>query len=90
MTCTKCGEIYNLLTDPPPDKDACKCGGKLIRRQDDQPEAIKTRLNLFHEVTEPLLNLLKEKGILVTIDGSHDTEEVFTLIQMELQRKGLV
>jgi len=90
LVCTRCGEIYNLETNPPPKDSLCKCGGKLTKRIDDQPEAIKTRLEYFHQITQPLLTILDEKGILVQIDGSHEAGEVFRLIQKVLVRKGLV
>ncbi len=89
VICTVCGQIYNLKTNPPPSPDTCTCGGKLIRREDDQPEAIKTRLGLFHQVTEPLLKILNEKGVLFKIDGSQSPEEVFSLMKKEIERKRL-
>lgn len=74
--CQKCHKIYNLKTDPPPQKNTCSCGGKLYQREDDQPEAIKTRLNIFHQVTVPLLEVLKTKRILFKVDASASPKEI--------------
>lgn len=68
------GNIYNLITNPPPeDLDA----EKLVQRPDDKPEAIKTRLEQYNEQTQPLINLLREKGILMEVDGERPIDVVF-------------
>lgn len=54
--------------------DKCNCGGELITRSDDNPEAIVTRLKAFREETIPAINLYKDK--LIKIDGEPDIEEV--------------
>src|SRR3989344_5330248 len=65
-TCEKCGEIYNSITRPPQKPDVCdKCGGKLVQRKDDTPEAIKRRLQLYHEQTRPILDKARDEGILL-------------------------
>jgi adenylate kinase len=63
--CKSCGEIYNILNVKPKKDGICdKCGGELIQRSDETPEAIKERLNLYKKETQPLINYYKEKGIL--------------------------
>ena len=47
-----------------------KAGGRILQREDDQPEAIRERLRLYHERTEPLLHRLREEGLLRVVDGS--------------------
>ena len=79
VVCEKCGTVYNLITNPPPD-GKCKCGGNLVQRPDDQPEAIKRRLEAYHRVTAPLTNVLKKEGILVEVDG----ERPITVISTDL------
>ncbi len=67
------GTIYNLITNPPPqrvDKE------KLVTRDDDLPEAIKERLELYHKVTAPLIGVLKNDGILVEIDGERSIDVI--------------
>jgi len=67
------GAIYNLITDPPPegiDQD------KLILRDDDKPEAIKKRLALYRELTEPLVAELKKETEVIVVDGERPIEVI--------------
>ncbi|MFI5241268.1 MAG: adenylate kinase family protein [Microgenomates group bacterium] len=69
------GEIYNLITDPPPaEVDA----DKLVQRDDDKPDAIKVRLNLYKERTEPLISELGKDSKVVKVDGARPVEEIQT------------
>lgn len=76
VSCSLCGQGYNLMTQPKPkDKEKCdKCGGKLIQRKDDAPEAIKKRIGDYHKETFPILENYKEK--LITVNGEKNIEEV--------------
>lgn len=67
-TCTKCGEVYNLITSPPP-SGKCKCGGELVLRDDDQPPAIKRRLAIYRSQTHPVFERAVAEGIGIEIDG---------------------
>ena len=65
LICSKCGAIYNLLTLKPKKEGICdKCGGKLYRREDDKPEVIRERLNIYRKQTEPLIDYYTKKGLL--------------------------
>ena len=65
LICSKCGAIYNLLTLKPKKEGICdKCGGKLYRREDDKPEVIRERLNIYRKQTEPLIDYYARKGLL--------------------------
>jgi len=65
LICSKCGAIYNLLTLKPKKEGVCdKCGGKLYRREDDKPEVIRERLNVYRKQTEPLIDYYAKKGLL--------------------------
>jgi len=65
LICSKCGAIYNLLTLKPKKEGVCdKCGGKLYQREDDKPEVIKERLNVYRKQTEPLIEYYAKKGLL--------------------------
>jgi adenylate kinase len=77
--CAACGEIFNLITDDKPlsDNTCKKCGGELIQRDDDQPDAVRKRLRLFHERTEPILNVARKEGVLLEIDGQRPINEIF-------------
>lgn len=81
-TCASCGEVYNLVTSPKPSDPAkCdKCGGRLIQRDDDYPEAIQKRLSEYRNNTLPVLELARKQGILLEIDGEKSIED----IQIEL------
>jgi len=88
-TCEKCGTVYNLITNPPPG-EKCKCGGNLVHRQDDKPEAIKKRLMEYKEKTEPVVEEFGKEGILLEIDGERPIDTIFDDIQKELEGKGVI
>lgn len=76
-TCESCGAVYHVVSDPPKIDGICnKCGGKLVQREDDKPDAIKRRLALYDNSTRPLLDYYREKGVLVTVNGDQDIDEV--------------
>jgi len=65
LTCKKCGTIYNKLTLKPKKDNICdKCGGQLYQREDDKPEVIQERLNVYRKKTEPLIEYYKKKHLL--------------------------
>jgi adenylate kinase len=75
--CGKCGEVFNVNTNPSKVEGICdNCGGTLIHRVDDQPETIKKRLKLYHERTEPLLQEFRNDGIVREFDGGRSIEEI--------------
>lgn len=77
--CEKCGQSYHILFKKPQVEDTCNaCGGKLVIRNDDKPETVQNRLNVYHEQTEPLKDYYKNKGILVSVDGGKTTVEETT------------
>lgn len=85
--CEKCGEVYNLVTDPPKKEGVCnRCKGKLIRRADDKPGVIQKRLEQYQEQTQPLMAYFEKKGILEKIDGERPIEEVFEEIKERAKR----
>ena len=83
--CAKCGAGFNVLTLKPRREGVCDvCGGHLIQREDDKPEAIKKRLETYHKNTEPILGFYEEQGTLITFDGSQSIGEVSGEIFSEL------
>lgn len=78
VSCEKCKAGYNIITEPKPKHlGICDlCGGKLIQRADDNLEAIKKRINTYHEETEPILQEYKKQNILVRINGNQRIEEI--------------
>lgn len=68
VSCKNCKTIYNLINIKPKEEGKCdKCGGELIQRDDDKPEAIKKRLQEYEEKTKPLIDHYKNKGILKVV-----------------------
>lgn len=85
--CKSCGAIYHVVTKAPKSEGACDlCGGPLYIRNDDREETVKARLVAYHEETEPLIGYYKEKGLLLTIDGSPDAEIVYQAFISEIGR----
>ena len=79
--CVNCGATYHIVHNPPKVENECDtCNGELILRDDDKPETVKNRLDVFHTQTEPLLKYYTEKGILYTVDGTQDMDTVFDSI----------
>ena len=65
--CSSCGLDYNLIQLRPKVVDVCdNCGGRLVTRADDTPEAIRARLRDYRDKTQPILDLLREKEMIVT------------------------
>ncbi len=76
--CVGCGATYHVITIPPKKEGVCdRCGENLILRDDDKPETVKKRLDVYHEQTQPLIDYYKKEGILKTVDGTQDMEKVF-------------
>lgn len=83
--CSRCGLDYNLIYDRPEHEDVCDvCGGSLERREDDTPEAVESRLRDYHEKTTPVLDLFDRKEVVVTVDGTQDSEQVQRQIRVRL------
>ncbi len=65
----ECSATFNTIFMPPKQEGICDvCGSKLIVRDDDKPETIKERLNVYYKNTEPLIDFYKEQGLLEQID----------------------
>ena len=76
-SCPTCGRTYNLLASPPKVDNACdRDGTQLFQRDDDRPEVIQERLEVFKELTMPLFKYYADKGILRTVTGVGSQEEV--------------
>ncbi len=79
--CVTCGATYHIVHIPPKTEGICdKCGAQLILRDDDKPETVKNRLNVYHEQTQPLIDFYSNKGVLKTVDGTQDMNDVFAAI----------
>jgi len=79
--CKSCGAIYHIRNIIPKVEGVCdNCGGELYQREDDKPESIKKRLDVYKKQTAPLINYYKEKDILVDIDANKPIEQVDEII----------
>ena len=79
--CITCGATYHLEHVPPKKEGICDaCGSELVLRDDDKPETVKNRLDVYHKQTQPLIDFYTEKGVLKTVDGTLPMEEVFAAI----------
>ena len=75
--CEKCGTTYHLVFNPPKVDGICDIdGGKLYQREDDNPETVSNRLSVNVKQSKPILEYYNNKGVLKSIDGSKDIDEV--------------
>lgn len=76
--CLGCGATYHIVHIPPKTEGICdRCGKELVLRDDDKAETVKNRLNVYHEQTQPLIEFYEAKGVLKTVDGTQDMQDVF-------------
>lgn len=79
--CVACGGTYHIKYNPTKVDGICDaCGGELVLRDDDKPETVKKRLDVYHAQTQPLIDYYTKKGIIVDVDGTQDMADVFTAI----------
>jgi len=79
--CPSCGATYHIRFNPPKEEDICDtCGADLMLRNDDKPETVQKRLDVYHAQTQPLIDYYSKKGILYKVDGTQKMNEVFDAI----------
>lgn len=89
--CAKCGASYHTVFNPSEKGEFCaKCGDKLTVRKDDAPEVVKSRLETYHELTEPLKDFYSERGKLGIVEGQDELADTtaLTLALIEKKRQG--
>lgn len=87
-SCPTCGRTYNLLGTPPKDDTKCdRDGTPLFQRDDDRPEVIANRLNVFHRQTRPVVKYYEDRDLLVTVDGAGSEDEVLERMAKEIDNK---
>jgi len=75
--CRKCGYNFHVIFNKPKKENVCDhCGGEIYTRDDDRPEAIQKRLEVYRAQTAPLVDFYRKKGILVDIDASPEVDEI--------------
>ncbi len=79
--CVSCGATYHIVNIPPKKEGICDvCGAELILRDDDKPETVRKRLDVYHEQTQPLIDYYNAEGVLKDVDGTVDMKDVFESI----------
>ncbi len=79
--CLACGCTYHIVYNAPKTENVCDvCGAQLVLRDDDKPETVTKRLNVYHEQTQPLIDFYNKEGVLVEVDGTQNLEDVFVAI----------
>jgi adenylate kinase len=79
--CLACGATYHIEHIPPKKEGICDtCGQELVLRDDDKPETVLNRLKVYHDQTQPLIDFYTAKGVLKTVDGTVDMNDVFNAI----------
>ena len=83
--CSSCGLDYNLLGNRPEKPDTCDtCGGRLVARADDNPEALAARLRDYHSKTKPIIELFERKEFVARVDATLSIPEVQADIRRHL------
>lgn len=76
--CLACGATYHIVYNAPKKDGVCdSCGESLVLRDDDKPETVQKRLTVYHDQTQPLIDYYQQAGILATVDGTKDLNDVF-------------
>lgn len=79
--CVNCGATYHIVYKPTEVEGKCdKCGNDLIVRDDDKPETVQSRLEVYHKQTQPLIDYYKGQDVLKSVDGTADMNDVFDAI----------
>lgn len=83
--CPVCGEPYHVDSKPPKESGRCdRCGAELVHRDDDKPEAVANRLQVYEAQTAPLLGYYERKGLLRDVDAVGEIDEVLSRITASL------
>lgn len=84
-TCKVCGHLYNIHFNPPKKEGVCDTdGGELVHRADDNEETIRSRLKVYQDQTEPLIEYYKKQDKFVSVNGEGKMEDIFHRIQAVL------
>ncbi|MBL7498613.1 nucleoside monophosphate kinase [Frankia sp. CNm7] len=84
--CSRCGLDYNLIASRPKVADVCDvCGGALVTRADDNPEALAVRLREYHSKTRPVLEIFQRKEYVAVVDASQPVPVVQAEIRERLR-----
>jgi adenylate kinase len=85
--CVDCGTNYSVQTPPRYNWICDVCGGEVVQREDDTPDAVRKRLNLYNQETEPLIAWYLTKDLLVTVDGLGSADDVTARLIRAIDRR---
>jgi adenylate kinase len=85
--CVDCGTNYSVQTPPRYNWTCDVCGGEVVQRDDDTPDAVRQRLDLYNKETEPLVAWYLAKDLLVTVDGLGSADEVTDRLVEAIDRR---
>lgn len=78
-TCARCKAVFHVTTRPPRREGVCDhCGGPLVQREDDRPEAVRVRMATYEKNTAPLADYYRRRGLLLPIPAEGSPEEIFS------------
>ena len=88
LSCPNCKKGYNKISIPPKHEGICDdCGTPLIQREDDNEETVRSRLAIYHERTQPLIEYYDKLGLIISIDSNNSIEKVTEDIIVSLEEK---
>ena len=86
-TCRAQGHVYHQMYNPPKQAGVCDLdGSELYQREDDKPETVKRRIEVYLEQTSPLIEYYRQEGLLVELDGTQPIENVTELLLAEIRK----
>lgn len=86
LTCRKCQAIYNTLFVKPKREGVCdRCGGELYQRDDQKPEVVKDRLDVYEQKTAPLIDYYGKKGIMIEVSCEGEVDVVHKRVLAEIE-----
>ena len=88
LICANCKAVYHVEARPPKLKGICDiCGGALYQREDDRPEAVRVRLEVYERSTVPLVEFYCRKGLLVRISAEGTPEQILERTIAALEKR---
>jgi adenylate kinase len=84
-TCPRCNRIYGIEIRPKNDNLCDECGVALVQREDDKEDVVRERLTTYRELTAPLVDYYRKKGVLKDVDGNRKPEEIYEEVSVILQ-----
>ena len=88
LVCPGCGATFHEFYHPPIEKEKCDgCGVALIRREDDKTVTVLKRLAVYREMTAPIVAFYKRQGLLKSVSGVGDVQDIFNCVLAALEEK---